>query len=100
MRATESRRVANCVPRCAICWVLGISCTLRHFTNLPYHCPIAHRTEARPPRTSSRGRNPTLPDPTVPCLSLARALPRPECCKLSAYTLEKAPRACKWKLHC
>ena len=27
---------------CAICWVLGISCTLRDFTNLPYHCPIAH----------------------------------------------------------
>ena len=26
----------------AICSVLGISCTLRDFTNLPYHCPIAH----------------------------------------------------------
>ena len=24
------------------CWGLGISCTLRDFTNLPYHCPIAH----------------------------------------------------------
>ena len=26
----------------AVCWVLGISCTLRDFTNLPYHCPITH----------------------------------------------------------
>ena len=26
----------------AISWGLGISCTLRDFTNLPYHCPIAH----------------------------------------------------------
>ena len=50
-----SRALLPC--RCqlyAICWVLGISCTLRDFINLPCHCPItqplAHsiRTTARP----------------------------------------------------
>ena len=40
---TQHRPALPC--RCqlyAICWVLGISCTLGDFTNLPYHCPITH----------------------------------------------------------
>ena len=43
LRRSTGRVLLPC--RCklfAICWVLGISCTLRDFTNLPYHCPIAH----------------------------------------------------------
>ena len=39
---------------CAICWVLGIRCTLRDFTNLPYHCPIARPAGQHCWRSASR----------------------------------------------
>ena len=49
--------------RHAIC---GISCTLRDFTNLPYHCPIAHPFPARPV--------PCMPCPLAPTHRLRRRI--------------------------
>ena len=62
LRRSTSRALLPCrCQLCAICWVLGISCTLRDFTNLPYHCPIKHCTAVYPcngmlpPRMGLRG---------------------------------------------
>ena len=76
LRRSTSGTLLPC--RCklfAICWVLGISCTLRDFTNLPCHCPITHTHTrmARFPTPRARKGTKGTPErhiPARPCQNL------------------------------
>ena len=91
----DSRALLPCRCQfCAICWVMGISCTLRDdFTNLPYHCPIAH-LEPDSSRAHVRELGPThaLPTTAVTAHQQHEGARRPTLCSSA-----QCPRPLRWR---